>query len=58
MYVDILSEFMYVYHTCALCPQKPEENIGSPRTRVKGHFELPRDAGNKAWVICMSSKCS
>ena len=32
--MSVFSACVAVYHRCAWCPQKPEEGIGSPGTRI------------------------
>jgi hypothetical protein len=38
---SILYECIFVHHMCAWCPQKSEEGIGPPRTRVKNGGKPP-----------------
>lgn len=53
--------YMYVHHTCAWCPQKPEE-----ATEALDYLELELqtaanhhgDTGNRTWVLYKSSQCS
>ena len=49
---------MYMHHVDVWCPQKSEERLRSPETRVTDGFELLLGAGNATQVICKNSQCS
>lgn len=36
----VLLACTYVYHVCALSPQRSEKGIGSPRIRVTGSYRI------------------
>lgn len=38
---ECLPTYMSVYHVRAWCPQRPEEDVGGPGTRVVGGSEPP-----------------
>lgn len=40
MHIKILLVCISVHHTCAWCPQRPEEGIRAPGTRVTDHYDL------------------
>lgn len=46
MHMNILPGSMFVYHIHAWCPQRSEELVRFPGTRVSGSCKLLMDAGN------------
>lgn len=39
-YMSVLSVCVYMYHMCAWCSKKAEEDIRSPASRVSDDYEL------------------
>lgn len=57
MCMSILLVCMSVHHMLAYYPERSEEKIGCPRTRITANFDCYVGAGNQTLILCEKSTC-
>lgn len=55
--INVLPVYMWVYRVHAWCPQRSENGVGSPGTKVTDSCEVPYGCWELTHVLCKSDKC-
>jgi len=50
-FFSLVCDWLYVYHMCAWCPWKPEEDIGFPELELQMIVRHCVSAGNQTHVL-------